>query len=72
MFKTATALSLGPGRTQVTMFGGCPKWEVGKSIDAQQKLADTTVLEFGKHNRHMMLAFRSLVLVAYLKSLLIL
>ena len=38
------------------MFGGCPKFERGKSDDAQQKLANTTVLEFGKQNVHMMLA----------------
>ena len=50
MFHTATALSLGPGQTQVTMFGGCPKWERGKSLDALQKLAKTTVLDFGTHN----------------------
>ena len=52
MWHTATALSLGPGRTQVTMFGGCPKWEREKSDDAQQKLAKTTVLEFGEQNTH--------------------
>ena len=49
---TATVLSLGPGRTQVTMFGGCPKWEWGKSVDTQQKLAKTTVLDFGERNTH--------------------
>ena len=43
---TATALSLVPGRTQVIMFGGCPKWEWDKYD--QQKLAITAVLEFGK------------------------
>ena len=48
MWHTVTALSLGTGRTQVTMFGGCQKWEKGKSDDLQQKLAKTTVLEFGK------------------------
>ena len=48
MYHTATALSLGPGRTQVTMFGGCRKWEWGKSEDTQQKLAKTTVLDFGE------------------------
>ena len=48
MRHTATALSLGPGRTQVTMFGGCPKWEIGKSLDAKQKLAKITVLDFGE------------------------
>ena len=30
------------------MFGGSPKWERGKSDAAQQKLAKTTVLEFGE------------------------
>ena len=49
---TITALSLGPGRTQVTMFGGCPKFESGKSNDVQQKLAKTTVLEFGEQSTH--------------------
>ena len=34
------------------MFGGCPKWEWGKSADAQQKLAKTTVLDFGEQNTH--------------------
>ena len=48
MWHTVTAFSLGPGRTQVTMFGGCPKVEEGKSEDAQPKLAETTVLEFGE------------------------
>ena len=51
---TATALSLRPGWTRVIMFGGCPKWEWewDKSHNAQQKLAKTTVLEFGKQNIH--------------------
>ena len=52
MWHTATALSLGPGQTQVTMFGGCPKWERGKSVDALQKLAKTTVLDFGEQNTY--------------------
>ena len=52
MRHTATALSLGAGWTQVTMFGGCPKWESGKSHDAQQKQAKTTVLDFGEQNTH--------------------
>ena len=52
MYHTATALSLGPGWTQVTMFGGCPKWELGKPSDALQKLANTTVLDFGEQNTH--------------------
>ena len=48
MWHTVTAFGLRPGWTQVTMFGGCPKWEGGKSSDAQPKLAETTVLEFGE------------------------
>ena len=32
------------------MFGGCPKWEMGKSCDALPKLAETTVLDFGEQN----------------------
>ena len=44
MLHTATALRLGPGRTQVTMFGGCPNLEVFNP----QGMAETTVLEFGK------------------------
>ena len=32
------------------MFGGCPKWEDRKSLDALPKLAETTVLEFGEWN----------------------
>ena len=50
VWHTATAMSLEPGWTQVTMFGGCLKWERGKSADALPKLAKSTVLEFGKHN----------------------
>ena len=53
LWHTTTALSLGPGQTQVTMFGGCPKRESGKSADALQKLAKTTVLEFGEQNTNM-------------------
>ena len=34
------------------MFGGCPKFERGKSLDAQQKLAKTTVLDFGEQNTY--------------------
>jgi len=48
MYHTVTSFSLGTGWTQVTMFGGCPKLERGKSDDAQQKLAETTVLDFGE------------------------
>ena len=47
---TVTAFIFGPGRTKVTMFGGCPKWDWLKSDDAQPKLAETTVLDFGEWN----------------------
>ena len=47
---TITSLSLGPEWTEVIMFGGCPKWKWGKLIDGQQKLAQTTVMEFSEHN----------------------
>ena len=57
MWHTVTALSLGPVRTQVTMFGGCPKWERGKTDDAQQKVAETTVLDFGEQNIYAVLTF---------------
>ena len=48
VWHTVTAFSLGPGWTQVTMFGGCPKNDLRKSEDALPKLAETTVLEFGE------------------------
>ena len=44
---TVTAFSLEPERTQVTMLGGCPKWDLEKPPEAQAKIAETTVLEFG-------------------------
>ena len=50
MGHTATALCLGSGKTQVTMFGGCLKFELEKSNNAQEKIANTTLLEFGKQN----------------------
>ena len=48
MRHTVTAFSLEPGKTQVTMFGGCPKLGWRNSDDADPKLAETTVLEFGE------------------------
>ena len=49
ILHTTTAINLGLTRTQVTMFGGCPKWwGEEKSLYAKQKLADTTLLEFGE------------------------
>ena len=34
------------------MFGGVPEGQVGKPNDAKQKLAETTVMEFGEYNTH--------------------
>ena len=65
IWHTVTALSLGPGQTHVTMFGGCPKWERGKIDDAQQKLAKTTVLEFGEQNTYAVLTFFGILLVVW-------
>ena len=48
VWHRVTAFSLAPGQTQVIMFGGCPKYEGGRSGDAMPKLAETTVLEFGE------------------------
>ena len=63
MWHSATALSLGPGWTQVIMFGGCPKWEGGKLHATLPKLAKTSVLEFGEQTTH---DFNSgLLLIAY-------
>ena len=50
------------------MFGGCPKFDSVKSLDALQKLAKTTVLEFGEQNTHdtdFNSGFVSLLLMAY-------
>ena len=45
------------------MFGGCPKWVRGKSVDALPKLAKTTVLDFGEQNTHDISAFIYLLLM---------
>ena len=42
-----TAFSLGPGLTEVTVFGGTPEPPTG-SNKAQPKLADTTLLQFSE------------------------
>jgi len=55
MLHTTTALSLGLTRTLVTMFGGCPKWKgTEKTLHTKQKLADTTLLEFGEQKEFML------------------
>ena len=53
LWHTVTALRLEPGRTQVNMFGGSSKFESGKSDATLQKLAKTTVLEFGEQKTNM-------------------
>ena len=45
---TLTACSVCPGRVHATTFGGVPEGQLEKSDDAKQKLAETTVMEFGK------------------------
>ena len=49
---TITAFNVCPGRTHTTTFGGSPKYEghLRKSGDDHQKLAGTTVMEFGEWN----------------------
>ena len=42
-----TAVSLGPGLTEVVEFGGSPNAFTG-SIGAQPKMADTTLLQFSE------------------------
>ena len=45
----------------MTMFGGCQKWEKGKSDKAQQKLAKTTVVQFGKRSTCAIVTFSVLI-----------
>ena len=47
-FHTATAISLAPDLTEVTMFGGCPKIVPGATYHELSKLAETAVLQFGE------------------------
>ena len=43
---TLTACRMCPNRVNTTTFGGCPQYVLGG--DAKQKLAETTVMEFGE------------------------
>ena len=47
MSHSLTAFSLGPGLTEVTMFGGTAEPWAG-SYETQPKLADTTLLQFSE------------------------
>ena len=45
---TLTACSVYPGRIHTTTFGGIPEGQFGKPTDAKERLAETTVMEFGE------------------------
>ena len=46
---SATAFSLSPGLTEVTIFGGCPNWPINYKSDVDlPQIANTTVLRFGE------------------------
>ena len=47
---TFTACRMCPDQVNATSFGGCPKFVFGDY--AKQKLAETTVMEFGEQNTH--------------------
>ena len=47
---SATAFSLGPGQTEITLFGGYSEWPSNlKSFDDFTLIANTTVLRFGEY-----------------------
>ena len=45
---TITACRMCSGRVHATTFGGCPNLLLGQLDDAQPKIAETTVMEFGE------------------------
>ena len=47
---TLTACSVCPDRIHTTTFGGIPEGQTGKPADAKERLAETTVMEFGEWN----------------------
>ena len=48
-FHSATAFSLSPGLTEVTIFGGCPNFpSIFKSDADLPQIANTTVLRIGE------------------------
>ena len=48
-YHSATAFSLSPGLTEVTIFGGCPNAPSNAESDADlPQIANTTVLRFGE------------------------
>ena len=52
-YHTITAISLRPGLTEATTFGGSSKVIPGATDDEQSErsIAETTVLQFGEHHR---------------------
>ena len=49
-WHSATAFSLSPGLTEVTLFGGCSEWPSNlKSAADLTPIANTTVLRFGEY-----------------------
>ena len=48
-FHVATSTTLSSGYDEVTIFGGCDGPAFGVSIHDIPKLANTTVITFGKH-----------------------
>ena len=52
-WQSVAAFSLSPGLTEVTIFGGCPKVQSNaRSGDDLPRIANTTVLRFGKYTLH--------------------
>ena len=47
---TVTSFRLEEDRVHATTFGGCPEYDLNRSLDDDPKLADTTVMEFGEWN----------------------
>ena len=48
-WHSATAFSLSPGLTEVTLFGGYPEWPSNPKSNADlTPIANTTVLRFGE------------------------
>ena len=45
---TVTSFQLDEDRVHATTFGGCPEYDPKRSEDDDPKLADTTVMEFGR------------------------
>ena len=49
---TLTACRMNKSQIHATTFGGCPSFDPNRSHDDDPKLADTTILEFGKNAYH--------------------